>query len=56
MRDVIIVLSRRFPLLEVEILPVPVQGATASAQITAMLHRAGRSGRYDAVLVPGGTR
>ncbi len=53
-RDVLSVLARRFPLLDVEILPVPVQGATAAAQITAMLQRATRSGRYDALLLTRG--
>src|SRR5690606_4135518 len=36
-RDVLSVLARRFPLLDVEVLPVPVQGDTAAVQITAML-------------------
>lgn len=53
-RDVLSVLARRFPLLEVEILPVQVQGATAAAQITAMLVRAASSGRYDALLLTRG--
>jgi len=53
-RDVLSVLSRRFPLLEVEILPVPVQGEAAAAQITAMLRRAADSGRYDAILLARG--
>ncbi|MFZ5636651.1 MAG: exodeoxyribonuclease VII large subunit [Pseudomonadota bacterium] len=53
-RDVISVLRRRFPLLDVEILPVPVQGDTAAAQIVRMLQAAGRSGRYDALLVARG--
>ncbi|HRO28684.1 MAG TPA: exodeoxyribonuclease VII large subunit, partial [Luteimonas sp.] len=53
-RDVLSVLSRRFPLIEVEILPVPVQGEAAAAQITAMLQRAGGSGRYDAILLARG--
>ncbi|MCY7312945.1 MAG: exodeoxyribonuclease VII large subunit, partial [Pseudoxanthomonas sp.] len=53
-RDVLSVLARRFPLLEVEILPVQVQGATAAAQITAMLARAAGSGRYDALLLTRG--
>jgi len=53
-RDVISVLARRFPLLDVEILPVPVQGATAAAQITAMLRRASASGRYDVLLLTRG--
>jgi exodeoxyribonuclease VII large subunit len=53
-RDVLSVLARRFPLLDVEILPVPVQGATAAAQITAMLRRASASGRYDVLLLTRG--
>ncbi|KRG71190.1 exodeoxyribonuclease VII large subunit [Pseudoxanthomonas dokdonensis] len=53
-RDVISVLQRRFPLLEVEILPVQVQGEAAPAQLTSMLQRAGRSGRYDAILLTRG--
>src|SRR5690606_22673963 len=39
-RDVLSVLARRFPLVEVDVLPVQVQGATAAAQITRMLQRA----------------
>ena len=53
-RDVLSVLARRFPLLEVDVLPVPVQGATAAAQIVRMLQRAVRSGRYDALLLARG--
>ncbi len=53
-RDVLSVLARRFPLLQVDILPVPVQGATAAARITAMLHGAQASGRYDALLLTRG--
>jgi len=53
-RDVLSVLARRFPLLEVDVLPVPVQGATAAAQIVSMLQRAVRSGRYDALLLARG--
>ena len=53
-RDVLSVLGRRFPLLEVEVLPVPVQGDGAAAQILDMLQRAGRSGRYDLVLLTRG--
>src|SRR5690606_2127250 len=53
-RDVLSVLARRFPLLDVEVLPVPVQGDTAAAQITATLQRAGASGRYDALLLARG--
>lgn len=53
-RDVLSVLRRRFPLLEVDILPVPVQGDTAAPQIVCMLQAAGRSGRYDALLITRG--
>ncbi|RZZ88853.1 exodeoxyribonuclease VII large subunit [Pseudoxanthomonas winnipegensis] len=53
-RDVISVLGRRFPLLEVDVLPTQVQGATAAAQVAALVQSAGASGRYDAVLVTRG--
>jgi exodeoxyribonuclease VII large subunit len=53
-RDVLSVLERRFPLIDVEILPVPVQGDGAAADIRQMLERAGASGRYDALLLTRG--
>ncbi|TWH03959.1 MULTISPECIES: exodeoxyribonuclease VII large subunit [Pseudoxanthomonas] len=53
-RDVLSVLGRRCPLLDVEILPSLVQGETAAAQITSLLQRAGASGRYDAILLARG--
>ena len=53
-RDVITVLGRRFPMLEVEVLPVSVQGEGAAAEICGMLERAGASGRYDALLLTRG--
>src|SRR3546814_1325807 len=53
-RDVLSVLARRFPLLDVEVLPVPVQGAAAAAQITSMLQRAAASDRFDALLLARG--
>jgi exodeoxyribonuclease VII large subunit len=53
-RDVLTVLGRRFPLLEIEVLPVPVQGEGAAVQIRSMLERAGSSGRYDALLLTRG--
>ncbi|MCC8362007.1 exodeoxyribonuclease VII large subunit [Lysobacter sp. A6] len=53
-RDVLSVLSRRFPLMHVDVLPVPVQGEGAPAQIVAMLQRAYRSERYDAILLARG--
>ncbi|NLC61295.1 MAG: exodeoxyribonuclease VII large subunit [Gammaproteobacteria bacterium] len=53
-RDVLSVIGRRFPLLEVDVLPVPVQGEGAATQIVQMLRRAGGSGRYDALLLTRG--
>lgn len=53
-RDVLSVLARRFPLLPVDILPVPVQGDGASAAIRAMLAKANASGRYDVLLLARG--
>ncbi len=52
--DVLSVLRRRFPLVEVELLPVSVQGATAAAEIIAMLRKADASRRYDALLLTRG--
>jgi exodeoxyribonuclease VII large subunit len=53
-RDVLSVLGRRFPLLEVDILPVQVQGEAAPAQIVSMRRRAADSDRYDVILVTRG--
>ncbi|MGQ4659718.1 exodeoxyribonuclease VII large subunit [Lysobacter sp. F6437] len=53
-RDVLSVLGRRFPLVEADVLPVQVQGATAAAQITTMLQRAAASGRYDVLVLARG--
>ena len=53
-RDIISVLRRRFPLVELDLLPVPVQGNTAAAQIRMMLQRATDCGRYDAILLARG--
>lgn len=53
-RDVLSVLARRFPLVEVDVLPVPVQGDAAAAQIRSMLERAGAAGRYDALVLARG--
>ena len=52
--DVLTVLRRRFALLQVDLLPVPVQGPLAAAEISRMLERADRSGRYDVLLVTRG--
>ena len=53
-RDVLSVLARRFPLVEVDVLPVPVQGATAAAQVRGMLSRAIDARRYDVLLIARG--
>ena len=52
--DVLTVLSRRFPLLPVELWPVPVQGPDAAPQIFAALQSAIACGRYDAILLTRG--
>lgn len=53
-RDVLSVLGRRFALVEVDVLPVLVQGTSAAAQIVAMLGKAAASGRYDVILLARG--
>lgn len=53
-RDVLSVVSRRFPMVDLEVLPVPVQGEGAPPQILAMLQRAAASGRYDVLLLTRG--
>lgn len=53
-RDVLSVLARRWPLVDVDVLPVPVQGTDAPPRITAMLQRAADSRRYDVLLLTRG--
>jgi exodeoxyribonuclease VII large subunit len=53
-RDVLSVLARRWPLADVEVLPVPVQGREAPPAIVAMLNKASISGRYDVLLLTRG--
>lgn len=53
-RDVLSVIARRFPLAEVEILPVPVQGKEAPPAIAAMLAAASRARRHDVLLLTRG--
>ena len=52
--DVLSVLARRFPLLPIELWPVPVQGAEAAPEIVKALQSALHSQRYDAVLITRG--
>ncbi|MCX7514200.1 exodeoxyribonuclease VII large subunit [Frateuria sp. STR12] len=53
-RDVLSVLRRRWPLVEVEVLPVPVQGREAPPAIVATLRKASASGRHDVLLLTRG--
>ncbi|MBC6941817.1 MAG: exodeoxyribonuclease VII large subunit [Xanthomonadales bacterium] len=53
-RDVLSVLQRRYPLLEVDILPVPVQGKEAPPAIVAALAAAARAQRHDVLLLTRG--
>jgi exodeoxyribonuclease VII large subunit len=53
-RDVVHVIARRFPLAEIEILPVPVQGRDAPPAIVKMLAAASRAKRHDVLLLTRG--
>jgi exodeoxyribonuclease VII large subunit len=53
-RDVLSVLARRFPLADVEILPVPVQGREAPSIIVAAINAASRANRHDVLLLTRG--
>ncbi len=53
-RDVLSVIARRFPLVEVDVLPVPVQGKEAPPAIAAMLAAASRAQRHDVLLLTRG--
>lgn len=53
-RDVLSVLARRFPLVDVDVLPVPVQGREAPAAIVAMLQAANAAARHDVLLLTRG--
>jgi len=53
-RDVLSVLARRFPLAEIEILPVPVQGREAPPAIVAALRAASAARRHDVLLLARG--
>ncbi len=54
LHDVLSVIARRFPLTQIEILPVPVQGKDAPAAIAAMLAAASRAHRHDVLLLTRG--
>ncbi len=53
-RDVLSVLERRLPMIDVDVLPVPVQGREAPPAIVEMLRKASASGRYDVLLLTRG--
>lgn len=53
-RDVLTVINRRFPLLPVDILPSPVQGADAIPMLREQLRRAIASARYAVILLTRG--
>lgn len=53
-RDVLNVIARRFPLVEIEILPVPVQGREASPAVVAMIAAAAAARRHDVLLLTRG--
>jgi len=53
-RDVLSVLSRRFPLVDVEVIPVPVQGKEAPPAIIAALNAASKARRHDVLLLTRG--
>ncbi|QAU25083.1 exodeoxyribonuclease VII large subunit [Dyella sp. M7H15-1] len=52
--DVLSVLGRRWPLVDVDVLPVPVQGHEAPPAIVSMLRKATACGRYDVLLLSRG--
>jgi exodeoxyribonuclease VII large subunit len=53
-RDVLSVFARRWPLADVDVLPVPVQGREAPPAIVTMLRKAAACGRYDVLLLTRG--
>lgn len=53
-RDVLSVIARRFPLAQIEILPVPVQGNQAPPAIVAALAAASKTRRHDVLLLTRG--
>ena len=53
-RDVLSVIARRFALAEIDLLPVPVQGAQAPPAIVGMIESASRAQRHDVLLLTRG--
>ncbi len=52
--DILTTLARRFPAIDVRIYPVPVQGEGSAGQIARAIHRAGRDGDCQAMIVARG--
>jgi exodeoxyribonuclease VII large subunit len=53
-RDILSVIARRFPLADIEILPVPVQGREAPPVIAAMINAASAARRHDVLVLTRG--
>lgn len=53
-RDVLTVIARRFPLLPVDVLPAPVQGAEAVPALRAQLRAVIAAQRHDVILITRG--
>jgi len=53
-KDIINVATRRFPRLEIDLIPVNVQGAESAAQIVQAIEMANRHGRADVILIARG--
>ena len=53
-RDVITVLQRRFPAIELSLFPVPVQGEDAAPAMVAALESIYREDRFDAIILTRG--
>lgn len=54
LQDILAVLSARWPLVEVEVVPVPVQGDRAAPAMVEALAVAARTERFDALLITRG--
>ena len=54
LRDVLSVIERRCPMVDIDVIPVPVQGNDAAPRIVAALEAAYRSARHDVILVTRG--
>lgn len=53
-RDVLTVLGRRFPLAQVDVIPIPVQGAEAAPRIVSMLRATYAAACHDVLLLTRG--